>query len=265
MKKRIPNPWEELPCTAPIVAPVDAPLFARHPEWTNAPALLLDRLPSPFSGALEAPVIMLGLIPSGKDDDSELGPEYTAQRRAELRFAADRPFISLNPKFAHAPGYDWHYTLLRRLILAVGRGDADEGRELVARGLLWLQLFGYQCETWDSVPPGLRLVAESGDVPSQAFAIQVARDAIASGKIIIVGYQLKEVVSLRPRARGLPLHPDQKQTTAVCHPQQPARDGIRSRRGCNTQPRHATLSLKRVRLAATTAQHEHSLESAGSG
>jgi hypothetical protein len=38
------------------VAPVDARLFAWHPEWTNAPGLLLDRMPSSFVGAVDAPV-----------------------------------------------------------------------------------------------------------------------------------------------------------------------------------------------------------------
>jgi hypothetical protein len=192
VRHRVPNPCEALPSTAPLVAPVDAPLFARRPEWTNAPALLLDRLPSPFLGALDAPVIMLGLNPSGRDDDGELGPEYTAQRRAELRFAADHPYISLNPKFAHTPGYDWHHTLLRSLIVAVGGSDSEAARNHVARGFLWLQLFGYQCATWDSVPPGLKRAAERGEVPSQAFALQVVRDAITSGKTVIVGRNLKE-------------------------------------------------------------------------
>lgn len=204
MRDRVPNPWEDLPSTGLIVAPVDAPLFARHPEWTNAKALLLDRLPSPFSGALDAPVIMLGLNPSGKDDDSKLGSDYRTQRRLELRFAADRPYISLNPRFAHAPGYCWSYVLLQELIAAVGDDDIREGIERVARGLLWLQLFGYQCATWKSVPSALRRAAERGEVPSQAFAFQIVRDAIApaSGKTIIVGRSLNKWTSCVPELKS---------------------------------------------------------------
>jgi hypothetical protein len=189
---RIPNPWGELPRSPPIVAPVDAPLFARHPEWADVTTLLLNRLPSPFSGALDAPVLMLGLNPSGKDNDSDYGPGYTAQRRLELRFAADRPYISLNPTYANTPGYGWHHLLLRTLITAVGGNDVEDGTERVARGLLWLQLFGYQCAAWRSVPRGLRRAAERGELPSQAFAFQVLRDAIGSGKTIIVARSFKE-------------------------------------------------------------------------
>lgn len=192
MRDGVANPWAELPSTPPIVAAVDAPLFARHPEWANAPSLLLDRLPSPFLGTLDAPVIMLGLNPSGKDDDSLYGPGFDIQRRAELRFAADHPYIALNPNFSHTPGYDWHNQVLRKVIAAVGGNDPEEGAERVARGLMWLQLFGYQCATWKSLPPGLRRVAALGEVPSQAFALQVVRDAIVCGKTIIVGRSLKE-------------------------------------------------------------------------
>ena len=198
MRDRVPNPWEELPSTAPIVAPVDARLFARHPQWTNASGLLLDRLPSPFVGALDAPVIMLGLNPSGKGGDSELGPDFTAQRRAELRFAADHPYIALNPRFAHTHAYEWHNKLLKRLITSVGGSDLEEGRKRVAHGLLWLQLFGYQCARWEFVPVGLRRAAERGEVPSQTFALQVVRDAIASRKIIVVGRSLKESTQCVP-------------------------------------------------------------------
>ena len=67
-----------------------------------------------------------------------------------------------------------------------------EGTERVARGLLWLQLFGYQCARWKAVPTGLRRAAERGEVPSQAFALQVVRDGIAAGKTIIVGRSLRE-------------------------------------------------------------------------
>jgi hypothetical protein len=178
---RIPNPWENLPREPPIVAPVDAPLFAQHRSWRQQ--MTLDVLPSPFLGTSKAPVFVLSGNPSGRDQDSEYGPEFDHQRRRELGFAAEHPYYSLNPRFAHTAGADWHQQMLWQLIAALN----PDGQERVARGVFWLQFLGYQAPTWSSFPSGLRELAESGRVPSQAFAFQLVRDAIAARKTIVIG------------------------------------------------------------------------------
>ena len=88
VRDRVPNPWEDLPSTGLVAAPVDAPGdLPGIPIWTNAKALLLDRLPSPFSGALDVPRDHAGPEPvrEGRRQQPRVGPWVRTEAGASIR------------------------------------------------------------------------------------------------------------------------------------------------------------------------------------
>jgi hypothetical protein len=64
---------------------------------------------------------------------------------------------------------------MRALIKAVGQ-------QRVAERMMWVQYLGYQSLEWCPFPAPL---------PSQRFAFRLVRDALAAGKLIIVGRSRK--------------------------------------------------------------------------
>jgi hypothetical protein len=164
-----PNPWADLPDSAPFVAAADAVHIRRYPG--PAASLQLDLLPSPFVGKPDARVFLLLLNPGGRHDDSGYGEAFVQERRRALRFESSRCFWPLAPDMVGTEAHKYAAGRLKALLDAVGE-------ERVAQGLMWLQYFGYQSREWRPFPVRL---------PSQRFAFGLLRDAMDADKIVIIG------------------------------------------------------------------------------
>jgi hypothetical protein len=162
------NPWAELPQTPPFVAPADKSLIDRHPE--RAPNLQLNFLPSPFHGTPDARVYVLQLNPGAGHDDFKYGADFVEERRRALRFESSSCFWPLNAALRGTPAHDYSTKKMRLLIEEVGE-------DCVAGRMMWVEYFGYQSLKYRDFPVVL---------PSQRFAFQLVREAIAARKTVII-------------------------------------------------------------------------------
>ena len=164
------NPWVDLPPKDPFIARADANHIRRYPKpYRN---LELGVLPSPYLGKPDARVYFLLRSPSAGHDDRDY-PEFLCERRRALRFESAWCFWPLAPAMRRNRTYAFEYVmrLMREVIAAVGQ-------ERVAQRMMWLQYLGYQSREW--VPFPVRL-------PSQEFAFSLLREAMNSGKLVIIG------------------------------------------------------------------------------
>ena len=164
------NPWADLPPKAPFIARVDADYIRRYPKpYSN---LELDLLPSPYLGKPDARVYFLLRSPSAGHDDRKYS-EFLSERRRALRFESAWCFWPLAPEMKRNRTYAFEYVtrLMREVLAAVGQ-------ERVAQRMMWLQYLGYQSREWVPFPVPL---------PSQEFAFSLLREAMNSGKVVIIG------------------------------------------------------------------------------
>jgi hypothetical protein len=162
------NPCAELPQTPPFVEPADKSLIDRYPE--RAANLQLNFLPSPFLGTPEACVYVLQLNPGAGHDDFQYGTDFVEERRRALRFESSSCFWPLNSALRGTPAHDYATKKMRRLIEVVGE-------DCVAKRMMWVEYFGYQ---------SLKFVPFPIALPSQRFAFELVREAIAARKTVII-------------------------------------------------------------------------------
>jgi hypothetical protein len=118
---------------------------------------------------------MLLLNPGGQHNDLDYGPDFIKERRRALRFESTNCFWPLNPNLRGSEAYKYASTRMAALIDAVGL-------DRVAERMMWVQYFGYQSLEWRPLPVAL---------PSQKFAFHLVREAIATGKPVVIGRSRK--------------------------------------------------------------------------
>lgn len=173
------NPSTRLPSDPPFVLPEDRRVLDRHPA--TARNLLFDRLPVPYFGEPDAPVVLLTLNPGGRTRDADFGFRYVEERLRQLRFEGTVPFLS--EEFAATPGYQYWAARLRWLSERVGF-------HRVINGLFCIQWFPYQ---------SLRFREPAELLPSQHYSFALCRRAIR---------EKREIVILRSRVRWLRAVPE---------------------------------------------------------
>lgn len=166
------NPWADLPTIAPFVAPQD--LRVSGTMLVGDSGIHTEILPHPYCGVPdEARVLLLTLNPgySPRDNlDEKAISGYATEVRAQPTFSSRVPFMFLDPEIAVASGPRWWSQRLKSLIVAVGW-------EAVSNHLMEVEYWPYHSEKW----------RRRGEVlPTQRWAFQLVRDALAAHKIIVI-------------------------------------------------------------------------------
>jgi len=170
------NPWGQLPLESPYVLPADGPhldafnlyVGRRHPQYR----LDLNRLPEPFGGNRQAPLVVLSRNPGiTKGDRSHLTGEWVERVRANL--GPDRRghvHLYLLPQFAKTSGGDWWRGCFKALAAGGGWGD-------LADRVLFVEFHGYHSQSWRALPLTL---------PSQRYSFWLVEQAMERGAVIVL-------------------------------------------------------------------------------
>ncbi len=167
------NPWLELPASEPFALADDLrAILAFNKSASPDLYIHLELLPEPFIGNPSAPIVVLALNPGFSPDDPRhhKSAQFIELSRKNLRVEQGLyPFFLLNPTL-DAPGRNWWEKKLSRLISA-------KGRETVAQKVLCVEYFPYHSR---------RFAHAKLQVPSQAFSMQLIRNAMAREAIIVL-------------------------------------------------------------------------------
>lgn len=175
------NPWIKLPITAPYVLDVDA-YVVREMNYRyggTESKVVLDLLPEPYIGDVEAPVIFLSKNP-GVDQKSDKywhsRPDFQNLLKDNLiQVESEYPFFHLNPAIKDAPGAAWHTSKLNRLIV-------ETSLKTVAQNVCSIPFFPYHTAKFSGIPKSIT----SEPMPSQRYTAQLVREAIARGAVIVI-------------------------------------------------------------------------------
>jgi len=139
------NPWCFLPEAQPFVLQADAAAVAAfNQKYAGTPYELHTELPpEPFSGRLDAPIVLLNLNPGYSEDDATimLGDADFQQAMKNTRefVVHDYPFYHLNPGFKQGnKGYDYWADKFRKLF------EVDFDLKKCANSFLLLQAYPYK-------------------------------------------------------------------------------------------------------------------------
>lgn len=172
------NPWLGLPEEAPFVLPQDQRAVERfNSRAKDEHRVIVDLLPEPHIGTLDAPVVLLNLNPGFSQED------YEVHARAEFKAALLRtvrgepspfPFYYMDPDQEGA-GHRWWQQRLRPLIEATSI-------EAVANRVLCVELFPYHSK---------QFAHSKISLPSRRFALELVRSAMSRRALIVIlrGYQ----------------------------------------------------------------------------
>jgi hypothetical protein len=168
------NPWVELPTSAPLVLPVDAPyLRAFHRHEPDQRHFRLDLPPDPWLGCWDAPVVLLLQNPSFNDADTAVFARQDvveANRRNMIDDAGGRPHYWLDDCFVGTYSGTWWRKTLSRLI-------QDIGTAATARAVLVVEMYGYRTREFRALPV---------TIPSQRFALEVVDQAIGRDATVVL-------------------------------------------------------------------------------
>lgn len=147
------NPWCLLPEARPFVLQADAAVVsAFNQKYAGTPYELHTELPpEPFSGRLDAPVVLLNLNPGYSEDDAAimLGNAKFQQAMKNTRgfSVQDYPFYHLNPCFKQGnKGYDYWVDKFRKLF------EIDFDLKKCANSFLLLQAYPYKSKEFKKMP-----------------------------------------------------------------------------------------------------------------
>lgn len=147
------NPWCSLPETQPFVLQADAAeVAASNLKNAGTPYELHTELPpEPFSGRLDAPVVLLNLNPGYCEDDTAimLGDAKFQQAMKNTRefVVQDYPFYHLNPCFKQGNrGYDYWVDKFRKLF------ESNFDLKKCANSFLLLQAYPYKSKEFKKMP-----------------------------------------------------------------------------------------------------------------
>lgn len=168
------NPWINLPTKPPYVLPEDAVVFA-DPKFKDE-GYRFDAFPDPFIGNLTtASVIFLSLNPGFDDADINVNlqkPFFIAESHKNLLHQPTVPFLYLDDRMSDTHGYRWWHKLLDKSVREEPL-DIDVVRQRIAI----IEYMPYHSKTYT---PNRLLV------PSQQYAFQLVRQAMAQQKIIVI-------------------------------------------------------------------------------
>lgn len=170
------NPWVSLPHKEPFVLPEERPTISRFNEKCKRAdqQIHLEVPPNPYFGNPSSQIVLLSLNPGFDSRDYESyvsNPDYlSSHRKMLLHEEQEYPFVPLNPKFSHTPGFDYFEGRLRRLI-------EWYDRKTISNKLFWIEYFPYPSRTYRQLGQLL---------PSQEYAFYLVSQAVERGATIIV-------------------------------------------------------------------------------
>jgi hypothetical protein len=133
---------------------------------------VLDLLPEPFVGSLDAPVVLLNLNPGFSAEDHAAHAEV-GFRSAVLRTLRHEPqpypFHYLDPA-GISPGHRWWHQRLGQVL-------AQFPAEHVASRLLCIEYFPYH---------SLKFAHAALRLPSQEYSFELARQAVARNSVVVL-------------------------------------------------------------------------------
>lgn len=147
----IPNPWRNLPFEAPFILPEDADFvddYNKNKLADDDYFIHGERLPEPFQGPGDAPVVLLNLNPAFGEEppiarDSLI---YRLIRTNLHHEPSEYPFYHLHPELTpHMPGFGgkkWWQRHLKDII-------SEVGHDLVAKGIMCIEYFPYASKKFD--------------------------------------------------------------------------------------------------------------------
>jgi hypothetical protein len=170
------NPWATIEDRPPYVLDADAPLitaFNSSRYGAEPYRIHLDVPPTPFTGSLAAPVVLLNLNPGYTDlHTTEFADQaYRASVLANLRQdPLPHTFMLLDPVWEYRKaGHRWWSIKARSLVEVAGLDD-------VTSKLLVVEWFPYHSRKFRDLPQPL---------PSQEFGFAVVRAAIKRHALIV--------------------------------------------------------------------------------
>jgi len=205
---QVQNPWLHLPNEAPFIAPGDVEAVAalnvrasRTADHRHRFRLQTQLLPDPFTGRVDAPVVLWTANPGYTDNERarRWGPDIQSDDfwhsrsedlwecyRRNLRHEAQAyPLFFLNPRLRGSPGHRCYTRQFRNLI-------DDCGDKQVARHVLVVEEFPYHSREY---PSGWRM-------PSQAYSHFLMRKAVERGALIIALRARRALLEMVPEVRG---------------------------------------------------------------
>ena len=187
----IKNPWPELPPSSPFVLANDAELLSVC--GSKASGLRTEVLPDPYVGdPNSASVILLALNPGFRQADIDLNmasEEYVDQSRRNLTHESRTPFLFFDPAFEYTGGNIWWSRILAPLM------KAGIPKQEIAKKIACVQYLPYHSVTYRDL--GVIL-------PSQRYSFFLVREAIRTGKTIVVMRSSRFWLKSVPELNGYP-------------------------------------------------------------
>jgi hypothetical protein len=181
------NPWRHLPKRFPYVLPADAAAVDRANKRPGEERRLhTEKLPEPYIGDPNTPIVLLTLNGRFEDDDYlfTLDPVGRALQLANLRHdPADYPFYHLDPRIKTFGGATYWRPRFEELIGKVGL-------EVVAHGVFCVEFFPYSSRT----DAGIRDILDS-----QRYGFQLVEQAIDRDALIVLMRSRTEWCAQVPR------------------------------------------------------------------
>jgi hypothetical protein len=173
------NPWLDLPTLEPYVLEADRDLVEKfNITVEDKYKFLLNLMPEPYCGRLDAPIVLLASNPGVGPDDARLHQDEGY--RSTIRFALenrplDYPVFHLDPA-RDSDGAKWWKRILKRPI-------QDFGAKRLSNNILYIQQVGYHSAFFR---------VTKSPLPSQAYTKIMLMKKMADGANIIVmrGFRL---------------------------------------------------------------------------
>lgn len=144
------NPWCFLPEAQPFVLQADAAAVAAfNQKYAGTPYELHTELPpEPFSGRLDAPIVLLNCYPNYSENDASImlgNEEFSLSMKKTREFIVQEyPFYHLNPYFA--AGNDGYVHWIKKIKEVVKDGFS---LKVCSNSFLLLQLYPYKSKKCD--------------------------------------------------------------------------------------------------------------------
>jgi hypothetical protein len=170
-KNTEPNPWLNLPATAPYVLPEDFAKIGHHRNYSN---LRLDMMPGQFIGGLNnTEVVFLLLNPGFNESDITTDlqlPGFADEIRLNHTEPYGSPFYVFNKGYEHTEIHKWWARILNPLV------EAGVSISTLRTKVMTIEYFPYHSVSYKKLPI----------VPSQQYAFDLVGEAINRGKVIVI-------------------------------------------------------------------------------
>lgn len=197
------NPWRKLPETAPFVLACDQQrICGFNMTAKKEHQIHVEVLPEPYTGNLEASILLLNLNPGFYDRNQHFltGNEYFVKTsRANLVHGQlEYPFYLFDPDNADSPGYYWWSRKLKPLIQAFGL-------KKIANEVCNIEYFPYHSQNFGA----------NISIPSQAYSFHLVQEAMKRNALVI------QMRSRRVWQNAIPELSDYRHYYVLKNPQNP--------------------------------------------